>query len=284
MGTEESRAKWKNVAKLDKNRYDMDPKLESDVVSTNRHIADAEEKLGVTMQPNFLQTNSDPCWGASCELYATDKPPELGYKINYPVPSFGADPDMEGTMASLASAEGQINHHLEMGTEKSRQKWIPVAKDKDKRYDYYPKLDNDVITTQKNLGKAEEQAGVTFAQQANAGLSFIQTNSDPCIGDSCSVYKLPKEPAGFKKDYFVPNFGADPEVAGVMDSIKYAEKQEKHNLIMGTPESRAKWKNVAKLPGNRYDMEPKLDSDVINTNQNIASAEDKLGVPLVNYQ
>ena len=49
MGTPESKAKWQNVAKLDKNRYDMDPKLESDVISTNRHIAAAEDKLGVTM-------------------------------------------------------------------------------------------------------------------------------------------------------------------------------------------------------------------------------------------
>jgi hypothetical protein len=85
-------------------------------------------------------------------------------------------------------------------------------------------------------------------------------------------------------NYPVNNFGPDPEVAGVMASIATAEKQEKHTLVMGTPESRAKWQIVAKLPGNRYDMDPKLDADVITTNQNIESAEDKLGVPLVQYQ
>lgn len=53
---------------------------------------------------------------------------------------------------------------------------------------------------------------------------------------------------------------------------------------MGTPESRAKWKNVAKLDANRYDMNPSLDAEVITTNQNIESAEDKLGFPLVHYQ
>lgn len=124
MGTADSKAKWKNVAKLDENRYDMEPKLDGDVISTVRHIDQAEDKLGVTM----VQTQSDPCWGASCELYAVDKPPP-GHPMDYPVPSYGADPDMEGTMNSLASAEKQENHHLVMGTDESRRKWIPVAKD-----------------------------------------------------------------------------------------------------------------------------------------------------------
>ena len=79
-------------------------------------------------------------------MYAIDEPP-AGFKKDYPVPSFGADPDMEGTLKSLASAETQENHKLEMGTEKSKRKWIPVAKDADKKYDYYPTLDKDIITT-----------------------------------------------------------------------------------------------------------------------------------------
>jgi hypothetical protein len=127
------------------------------------------------------------------------------------------------------------------------------------------------------LGNAEESLGTQFAQ-------FIQTESDPCWGDSCKVYTLPNHKENWKKDYYVPNFGADPEVASVMDSIKIAEKQEKHDLVMGTADSRAKWQIVAKLDDNRYDMDPKLDSDVITTNQNIEAAEDKLDHPLVNYQ
>merc|ERR1711990_382734 len=142
---------------------------------------------------------------------------------------------------------------------------------------YYPKLDKDIITTQKNLGDAEESLGTRFAQ-------FIQTTSDPCIGDSCKNWRLPKETDTWKKDYTVPNFGADPEVSGVMDSIATAEKQEKHHLVMGTPESKAKWKNVATLKQNRYDMDPSLEEDAISTNQHIEAAEDKLGVPLVQYQ
>lgn len=271
MGTADSKAKWQTVAKLAENRYDMNPKLDGDVVSTFRHVEQAEDKLGVTM----VQTQSDPCWGDSCEMYAVDKPPK-GFKKDYPVPSFGADPDMEGTMASLKSAEAITEHKLEMGTAASKQKWKNVAKEKPNRYNYYPKLDGDIVTTQKNLGNAEESLGTQFAQ-------FIQTTSDPCLGDGCGVYKLPHVVDSWKKDYAVPNFGADPEVASVMDSIKIAEKQEKHELVMGTADSKAKWKNVAKLAENRYDMDPKLDDDVKATNQNIEAAEDKIGVPLVNY-
>jgi hypothetical protein len=46
MGTPESRAKWQIVAKLDQNRYDMNPSLDSDVVTTNQNIEAAEDKLG----------------------------------------------------------------------------------------------------------------------------------------------------------------------------------------------------------------------------------------------
>jgi len=272
MGTADSKAKWRIVAKDDDKRYDYYPKLDGDVISTQRHISDAEDKLGATM----LQTQSDPCWGESCKIYSAGEEPK-GFKKDYPVPSFGPDPDMVGTLNSLEIAEKQENHKLEMGTEASRRKWIPVVKDADKKYDYYPKLDGDIVTTQKNLGAAEDSLGVRFSQ-------FIQTTSDPCLGDGCGVYKLPHPKDDWKKDYYVPNFGADPEVAGVMDSIATAEKQEKHHLVMGTPESKAKWKNVATLDANRYDMNPSLDSEVITTNRNIEAAEDKLGVNLVNYQ
>lgn len=53
----------------------------------------------------------------------------------------------------------------------------------------------------------------------------------------------------------------------------------KHKLIMGTPESKAKWHNVAK--DTLYDFNQPLDKDVISTNKHIADAEDKLGFTMV---
>ena len=79
-------------------------------------------------------------------------------------------------------------------------------------------------------------------------------------------------------DYPVPNFGPDPENANTMNSIAIAEKMNNHKLIMGTPESKAKWHTVAK--DTLYDYHPALDKDVINTNRHIAEAEDKLGVTM----
>ena len=53
----------------------------------------------------------------------------------------------------------------------------------------------------------------------------------------------------------------------------------KHKLIMGTPESKAKWHNVAK--NTLYDYHPSLDKDVISTNKHITDAEDSLGKVMV---
>jgi len=76
--------------------------------------------------------------------------------------------------------------------------------------------------------------------------------------------------------YAVPNFGADPDMATTMNSLKISEEINNHDLVMGTPESKAKWHIVAK--DTLYNYAPALDKEVISTNQNIADAEDKLGV------
>jgi hypothetical protein len=48
-----------------------------------------------------------------------------------------------------------------------------------------------------------------------------------------------------------------------------------HKLIMGTPQSRAKWHNVAK--DTLYDYHPDLDSHIMDSQKNLADTEDKLG-------
>jgi len=50
MGTLESKAKWHNVAK--DTLYDYQPKLDADVITTNRNIAKAEDDIGITMTPD----------------------------------------------------------------------------------------------------------------------------------------------------------------------------------------------------------------------------------------
>jgi hypothetical protein len=73
----------------------------------------------------------------------------------------------------------------------------------------------------------------------------------------------------------VPSFGADPDIETTHNSIANSEKLLKHKIIMGTDESAAQWANPAlKAP---YDFSPKLDHDVIVTENNKVNAEASLG-------
>ena len=189
--------------------------------------------------------------------------------MDYPVPSFGKDPDMEGTMNSLSISEKMNNHKLVMGTPESKAKWHIVAKDT--LYDYHPSLDKDVISTNKHISEAEDRLGQTM----------IQIQDDPIyssVGLTEYLHPKPKKDpwAPAKQDYTVPNFGVDKDIIDTGNSIKMTEDKLQHPLIMGTKESKAYWHIVAK--DTLYDYHPKLDNDVITTNRNIAAAEDKLGV------
>ena len=59
----------------------------------------------------------------------------------------------------------------------------------------------------------------------------------------------------------------------VANSIGIAEKAHSHKLIMGTPESKAKWHNVAKDVD--YDFAPELDEDIKHTQKHLGYAETK---------
>ena len=43
-----------------------------------------------------------------------------------------------------------------------------------------------------------------------------------------------KKKDDFKKDYFVPNFGADPDIADTASNLAQAEKTSKHDFNVGT--------------------------------------------------
>ena len=124
-------------------------------------------------------------------------------KVDYPVPSFGKDPDMEATMNSIRIGEEQVSHKLVMGTAESKAKWHNVAKDT--LYNYYPALDKDVVDTQHHLA----------ASEARLGSSFVQLGSDPITSSLGEVtqYKHPESDSKkIKMNYPVPNFGVDREI------------------------------------------------------------------------
>jgi len=104
MGTPESKAKWKDDAS--KTTYDFAPKLEGDIVASGHSLNSAEAEHGhkLSSPESNVQLSSDPCWGDSCKKWKLPSEKE-DWKKDYAVPSFGADPDMEGTMNSLKIAE-----------------------------------------------------------------------------------------------------------------------------------------------------------------------------------
>jgi len=102
MGTSESKAKWHNVAK--DVLYDYNMPMDKDVVSTNKHIADAEDRLGTTM----VQMRDDPI-GSSIGITQYMHPGPVGkpYPMNYAVPDFGVDTGILDVKGSISAAEKQ---------------------------------------------------------------------------------------------------------------------------------------------------------------------------------
>ena len=82
--------------------------------------------------------------------------------MDYPVPSFGADPDMEGTADSIDIAQNMYNHKIVMATDESKAKWHNVAKDV--LYNYKPQLDYDMIVSNNNMASAEQQLGQPMSE------------------------------------------------------------------------------------------------------------------------
>ena len=161
LGTEESKAKWKNPAK--DTDYNFAPKLDGDMISTAKNLADSETNLGHkwviddVQLDSQLEVQSDPiCSSAGCTQYKHKKK-DLGYDIDYFVPNFGRDKDINDDFESIKLAENMIGHQFQIGTGSLGDKWKNKAKDTD--YDFAPALDGDVISTTKNLADAEAALG-----------------------------------------------------------------------------------------------------------------------------
>jgi len=104
----------------------------------------------------------------------------------------------------------------------------------------------------------------------------MQIESDPiCDSSGCNQYKHKKKDPGYDKDYPVVDLGVDRDIVGAHEDLAVAEGMLKHKLIMGTDESKAKWKNPAKKTD--YDYSPKLDRDMHDAATNLDLVEGKLG-------
>ena len=158
MKTPASALKWKNPAKdVD---YNFAPKLDSNVVDTIENQKAAETRLGswdLIQNQSELNLRSDPhCSSAGCTQYKFPADP-ASHPVDYPVPNFGPDRDITDTIQHEKTASETLKHKWIMGTEESKAQWRNRANDAN--YDFAPKLDGDVVDTQKHIGVAEESTG-----------------------------------------------------------------------------------------------------------------------------
>lgn len=230
-----------------------------------------------------MNLDSDPiCNSAGCTQYKhTTK--ELGYKINYPVPSFGRDQEINQNHDSLDWAEKSLGHKWTW--KKGEGKKDPVL------YNDGGPMDQDVATTMKNLKDQEGVHGVwelppkdylgiqlsetmnlndNESDQQNVQLADkMMLESDPiCNSAGCTQY-LFKEKDSFKKNYYVPSFGADMDIIDSKASLKQAETMQQHELDL--PNSKWKKKKVV-----QWSYDDPLDEDAISTLKNLDDAEKEL--------
>jgi len=67
-----------------------------------------------------IKISSDPiCNSAGCTQYKHPESKESNYPMDYGVPSFGMDRDIQGSLENLHIAEGIVKHHWE-GIDKSK--------------------------------------------------------------------------------------------------------------------------------------------------------------------
>jgi hypothetical protein len=264
---------WKKKADDDKipAYIDANP-LDQDMQTSLSNLKGQEAEKGKWNLPvEDVQLSSDPiCDSSGCNQYKHKKK-DPGYDKDYPVVDLGVDRDIVGAHEDLAVAEGMLKHKLIMGTDESKAKWKNPAKKTD--YDYSPKLDRDMHDAATNLDLVEGKLGHKYEPW-----TFVQTetSSDPiCDSSGCNQYKHKKKDPGYDKDYPVVDLGVDRDIVGAHEDLAVAEGMLKHKLIMGTDESKAKWKNPAKKTD--YDYSPKLDRDMHDAATNLDLVEGKLG-------
>ena len=115
-------------------------------------------KVALIATASAIRITSDPiCNSAGCTQYKHPDSKEAKYDMNYFVPSFGMDRDIQGSLENLHVAEGIVKHHW-VGIDKD--KYANPAKKVD--YNFAPKLDGDIIDSQNNLQATEKRLEHTY--------------------------------------------------------------------------------------------------------------------------
>merc|ERR1719375_767250 len=151
---------------------------DTDIKLTKKNVADAEAKLG-----HVLDTSGPP-----------DPPPRY-----YFVPHFGEDHEITYTKKNIKDAETALGHILD----------VSGPPDPPPRNYFVPHfgIDNDIVDSVNNLHAQEAKFG-TWHIPMDAVQLDSKIEREPLL----SWAPTPKEGA-YPKDYFVPHFGEDHDIA-----------------------------------------------------------------------
>ena len=158
--------------------------MDHDIIATHASIASEEKrqnhKLNIRPEQSLkslVQARSDPiCGTGGCEQLKRKK--KDSYPMDYPVPSFGADPDIAGTQSNLNWAESSTGHNWHFTFEKP-----PVNPAAKTMYNFAPELDSDVKHTIKHTSDAEDSLNHNWRFDDE---SAVQVSSDPiCSSAGC---------------------------------------------------------------------------------------------------
>jgi len=145
--------KYKSYYKAADTMYNFAPKLDGDIVTSQTNLAATEKVMG---RPYNLmlqldsEIKSDPiCASAGCEQYLHPDSKVDDWPKNYPVPSFGMDRNIQDSLVNLGVAEKITGNHWTWAGKEYAQKA------KNTMYNFAPDLDDDIVTSQKNLSTAE---------------------------------------------------------------------------------------------------------------------------------
>ena len=145
------------------------------------------------------------------------KPLKNAYPKDYFVPNFGVDEDIATTHHSKELAEKALNQEMEYIPKKQRPKSPPR--------DYFvPNFgqDEDIKTSINNLDAMENKYGNWDLPEEFADVQLRQ-NREPLLS-----WKPKAKKDAYPKDYFVPNFGVDHDIANTHVHREAAEKALGH--------------------------------------------------------
>jgi len=149
FGTDASKAKWANPAK--KVLYDYNPELDGNMKDALHNLSSTEKKMD--HEYKLIQLESDPiCDSSGCNQFKHPDSKVADWPRDYGVPSFGMDRSISDSLTNLNVAEKITGQKWSWDSDKYKG----FYKAADTNYNFAPKLDGEIITSQANLAATEK--------------------------------------------------------------------------------------------------------------------------------